>query len=76
MSELKNVCDQDEKLFLIFKKAVEAEQKPQKTYKEAIDCCTDQVMSKVFQRLHDDEATHETTLKEHYRQLRENGVSI
>jgi len=71
MSEVKGACEQEEKLFFIFKKAIEGEQEAQRIYKDAIECCSDQMMSKVLHRLHDEEVQHETTLKEYYGQLRE-----
>ena len=59
-----------EKLFQLFKRAVEQERKSQAMYREAIELCEDELSRTVLQDLHDDEVRHEQAIVERYNKLR------
>jgi rubrerythrin len=66
------LTDNTRKLFLVFKKAVEAEQKAQAMYKEAISVCEDKESRKILERFLEDEIRHEKEIMGRYNKLREN----
>ncbi len=60
-----------EKLFLMFKKAIEAERKAQEMYKDAKELCDDELLKKVFEGFYQDEVRHERALIARYNSLRQ-----
>lgn len=58
-----------ERLFKIFKMAVEDERKAQAMYKEAIALCQDEVTRTALQGLYDDEVRHEREIIQRYNTL-------
>jgi len=58
-------------LFLIFKKAVDAERVAQKMYLEALDQTDDPVLKKILNDFYQDEVRHENELMEQYKRLRD-----
>ena len=62
----KSRSDQDEKLLVLFKKAIESEQQAQNMYQEALTCCNDPLIREVLSRLLNDELGHESRLLEIY----------
>jgi rubrerythrin len=63
--------DRKEKLFDIFKQAVEDERKAQQMYGEAIALCRDPELIRILEKLRRDEANHEKSLVEQYNRLKE-----
>jgi rubrerythrin len=59
-----------EKLFKVFKMAVEEERKAQVMYRDAIALCQNEVTRVVLQGLLDDEVRHEREIIERYNALR------
>jgi rubrerythrin len=59
-----------DKLFAIFKQAVEDERSAQKTYEEALSLCEDPETEKVLKMLLQDEVRHEAHLVEIYNKIR------
>jgi len=70
MEPFKISCQPTEKLFLIFKTAIEREQEAQNLYKEAQVYCEDLELKELFKKLQGEELTHEETLQALYNQLR------
>lgn len=64
------VPEKAEKLFLLFKKAVEEERKAQKMYADALLLCEDQETAKVLERFYQQEVQHEKVIVQHYNRLR------
>ncbi|MCK5852156.1 ferritin-like domain-containing protein [bacterium] len=58
-------------MFLIFKKAVEAERGAQKMYLEALDQTDDPFLKKILTGFYKDEVRHENELMEQYKLLRD-----
>ena len=58
-------------LFMIFKKAVNAERGAQEMYLEALKQTDDPILKKVLQGFYQDEIRHEKELMEQYKILRE-----
>jgi rubrerythrin len=61
--------DRKEKLFNIFKQAVEDERRAQEMYGEAIALCEDPEMIRILEKLRRDEVSHEKSLVEQYNRL-------
>ncbi len=59
-----------ERLFLLFKAAVEDERKAQAMYKEAIGLCDDEITREALEGLYADEVRHERELVERYNTMR------
>lgn len=59
-----------EKLFLLFRAAVEDERRAQAMYQQAIELCDDEITKKALEGLHADEVRHERELVERYNTLR------
>ena len=59
-----------EKLFKMFKMAVESERQAQAMYKEALSLCTDEVTRAALEGLWADEVRHEKEIVERYNALR------
>jgi len=57
-------------LFLIFKKAVDAERDAQKMYLEALEQADDPFLKKILNGFYKDEVRHEKELMEQYKRLR------
>jgi rubrerythrin len=66
------ITDNTRKLFLVFKKAVEAEQEAQTMYKEAISVCDDTEGRKILEEFLADEIRHEKEIMNQYNKLRKN----
>ena len=60
-----------QKLFLIFKQAVEDERNAQVMYKKAVELCEDEMCREVFEGFYSDEVRHEKILMQRYNMLRE-----
>jgi len=58
-------------MFLIFKKAVDAERGAQKMYLEAVDQTDDPFLKKILRGFYKDEVRHENELMEQYKLLRD-----
>jgi len=63
--------DRVEKLFRMFKMAVESERQAQAMYKDAIGLCTDEVTRTALEGLYADEVRHEGEIVERYNALRQ-----
>ncbi|MCK5134070.1 MAG: hypothetical protein KAR40_18210 [Candidatus Sabulitectum sp.] len=59
------------KLFLIFKKAIEAERAAQDTYLQARELSDDNALKEIFNGMYQDEVGHEQILIERYNKLRQ-----
>jgi rubrerythrin len=70
MEMARQLPEKVEKLFLLFKAAVEDERKAQAMYKEAIGLCDDEFTKKELEGLYADEVRHERKLVERYNALR------
>jgi rubrerythrin len=70
MEMARQLPEKVEKLFLLFKAAVEDERKAQAMYKEAIGLCDDEFAKKELEGLYADEVRHERQLVERYNALR------
>jgi rubrerythrin len=57
-------------MFLMFKKAIDAERDAQSLYKRLISVCEDEKLSGIFKRFHDDEVRHEKAIINQYNQIR------
>jgi rubrerythrin len=66
------LTDNIRKLFLVFKKAVEAEQEAQSMYKEAMSVCDDTEGRKILEEFLADEIRHEKEIMNQYNKLRKN----
>jgi rubrerythrin len=64
------VPEKAEKLFLLFKKAVEEERKAQKMYAEALLLCEDPETARIVARFHHQEVQHEQGIMQQYKKLR------
>ncbi|HNQ79106.1 MAG TPA: ferritin-like domain-containing protein [Acidobacteriota bacterium] len=71
MSPIRQMTDDEKKLFTIFQKAVEAEQSAQAMYREAMALCSDPKMREILQGFYNDEARHEKEILAKYRKLKE-----
>jgi rubrerythrin len=60
----------EQKLFVLFKEAIQAEQRAQRLYREAEDLCQEPILRGVLHELYEEEVRHEQTLLEHYNELR------
>ena len=58
-------------MFLIFKKAVDAEREAQKMYLEALDQTDDPFLKEILNGFYKDEVRHENELMEQYKLLRD-----
>jgi rubrerythrin len=58
--------NQEQRLFLMFKQAIDDERRAQETYKEAMGITEDRILVEVFQSLYDDEVRHEQELVRRY----------
>ncbi len=58
-------------MFLIFKKAVEAERGAQKMYLDALDQTDDPFLKDILNGFYEDEVRHENELMEQYKLLRD-----
>lgn len=58
-------------LFLIFKKAVDAERGAQEMYLEALEQTEDPFLKKILNGFYKDEVRHEKELMEQYKRLRD-----
>ncbi len=61
-----NHVNQEQRLFIMFKQAIEDERRAQETYKEAMGITEDQLLVEVFKSLYDDEVRHERELLHRY----------
>ncbi len=59
------------KLFLTFKKAVEAERAAQAMYLQAKELSDDNVLKEILEEFYQDEVRHELVLVERYNKLRQ-----
>jgi rubrerythrin len=57
-------------MFLMFKKAIEAERNAQSLYREIISVCEDKQLCGIFEEFHDDEVKHEKEITNQYKQMR------
>ncbi len=64
------VKELDKELFLLFKKAVEAERNAQSMYKEILNCLQDRDLIEIFQGFLKDEEKHEKKVIEQYNKLK------
>ncbi len=64
------VSESHQRLFDIFKQAIEDERKSQALYSDAVSLCEDDIMRKLFQELYADEVGHEKRLVEQYKVFR------
>jgi rubrerythrin len=70
MSPIRKMNDDEKKLFMIFQKAIEAEQNAQAMYKEAMGLCRDEKMKAILKGFYEDEARHEKEILARYNQFR------
>jgi rubrerythrin len=66
----REVPEKVEKLFLLFKKAVEEERKAQKMYAEALLLCEDKETARIVAGFHRQEVQHEKGIIQQYNKLR------
>ena len=66
----KKDLEKDRKLFMFFKRAVEAEREAQKMYKDAIRFCRDPELADVLQAFYEDEVRHEKEVVTRYNALK------
>ena len=59
-----------EKLFSVFREAIDDERAAQKVYLQAMELCDDDIMRNAFEALYQDEARHEKELKARYSEMR------
>ena len=57
-------------MFLMFKKAIDAERDAQALYKEIISVCEDKYLCVLFEGFHNDEVKHEKAIMAQYNQMR------
>lgn len=70
MSEGIPLSDREQRLFLVFKQAIEDERRAQETYKEAMTITDDPILLNVFKTLYEDEARHEREMARRYEQFK------
>lgn len=70
MAPIRQMTDDEKKLFTIFQKAIEAEQGAQAMYKEAMSLCGDPKMREILQGFYNDEARHEKEVLAKYKELK------
>lgn len=58
------------RLYLIFRTAIDEEKKAQKMYKDAMEICQDDALREVLEGFYEDEVRHEYELMEQYEKLR------
>ena len=71
MAPIRQMTEDEKKLFTIFQKAIEAEQCAQEMYREAISLCGDPQMREILEGFYNDEARHEKEILAKYRKLKE-----
>jgi rubrerythrin len=62
--------NEEQRLFLMFKQAIEDERRAQETYKEAMGITEDRLLVEVFRSLYEDEVRHERELVQRYEQFK------
>ena len=62
--------NQEQRLFLMFKQAIDDERRAQETYKEAMGITEDRLLVEVFRGLYEDEVRHERELVRRYEQFK------
>ncbi len=62
--------DRQQRLFIMFKQAIEDERRAQETYREAMGITEDRLLVEVFKSLYDDEVRHEGELVRRYEQFK------
>ena len=60
-----------QKLFQLFKTAVEKDREAQTMYSEALLLSTDPSMTRVLQKLYDEEVRHEQQMMAYYKEIRD-----
>lgn len=65
------LSEKTRKLFLTFKKAIEAEKAAQATYAQAKELTDDAMLKEVLKGFYQDECRHERKLMERYNEMRE-----
>jgi rubrerythrin len=63
------MSEQTEKLFLLFKSAIDAERKAQDMYKKAMELTDDDDFKEVLEGFYQDEVRHERKLMDHYNKI-------
>ena len=58
-------------MFLMFKKAIDAERDAQDLYKEIISVCEDKHLCGIFEGFYDDEVKHEKAIMNQYKKIRD-----
>lgn len=71
MSEEIPFSETEQRLFLVFKQAIEDERRAQETYKEAMTITDDPMLLAVFQTLYEDEVRHEREMVRRYEQFKQ-----
>ena len=62
--------DAAQRLFLMFRQAIEDERRAQETYREAMGITEDALLVEVFRSLYQDEVRHEQELLRRYEQFK------
>ena len=63
------MSEQTEKLFLLFKSAIDAERKAQDMYKKAMELTDDEEFKEVLEGFYQDEVRHERKLMDQYNMI-------
>jgi len=61
--------EQQERLFLLFKKAIDAERKAQDMYKRAMELTDDEEFKEILEGFYEDEVRHERKLMNQYNMM-------
>jgi len=65
-----NLSEKQEKLLVLFKKAMRGEQEAQRLYSEMLSNCDDSLIKIIIEKLLNQEIKHEELLLEEYKKLR------
>lgn len=65
-----SMTEREERLFLLFKKAIESEREAQAMYREAIELCDDPSLISILEQFHEEEVRHEKEILARYNRLR------
>ena len=63
------MSEQQERLFLLFKSAIDSERKAQDMYKKAMELTDDEEFKEVLEEFYQDEVRHERKLMDHYNKI-------
>lgn len=66
------MTEQQERLFLLFKSAIDAERKAQDMYKRAMELTDDEEFRDVLEGFYQDEVRHERKLMDQYNKISRN----